>query len=149
MTQNSARIFNGFQQSKFMRIHSLSILPAVLLCFLVPGMSSAEAEAGSASLSNPLCEGIEGFGLERCLELADVAGMLLRQKRACEDRLDQASQVADLCVNNDYLIRSEKYADRLKDVKACIDKAQSMLEYDKYGADRKLDECRKLSTPYF
>ena len=75
--------------------------------------------------------------------------MLLRQKRACEDRLDQASQVADLCVNNDYLIRSEKYADRLKDVKACIDKAQSMLEYDKYGADRKLDECRKLSTPYF
>ena len=83
MTQNSARIFNGFQQSKFMRIHSLSILPAVLLCFLVPGMSSAEAEAGSASLSNPLCEGIEGFGLERCLELADVAGMLLVTSLIC------------------------------------------------------------------
>lgn len=132
-----------------MRNYSRSILPAVLLCFLVPGMASAEAEAGSVSPSNPLCEGTEGFGLERCLELADVAGMLLRQKRTCEDRLDQASQVADLCVNNDYLIRSEKYADRLKDVKGCIDKAQSMLEYDKYGADRKLDECRNLSTPYF
>lgn len=126
--------------------HRFSVI-ALLFALSYPVLTARADEATIHDFTRSLCQGLEDEGLERCLDIADIAASETERTQKCTERLELAGEVADLCVNNDYMMRSEKYADRLRKVEACIENAQSKLTYDKYGADSELDKCRELSKP--